>query len=315
MAEPGASNAHSAPAPTERALMSAAPIIPANRYILPRGSYRFFPMLGGDEHHPRVWVWPPYLDSSSAPWLGVLRELYTQPAMFPASLSPEAGLMLFSLVRNLRPRLVVEVGTYLGVSTIWMAAGLEAAGVDPPSTRGASNRHKATASDSQMTGHVHNQAPADDMLSPIIHCFDNFDPMPPGPWRDAGVEQDRDRLVLEALARAGLGHRAALHKGDSSTQITAARDSLRAAGGVDFALIDGDHSEDGALKDLWAIEPVLNTGGYLLLHDIYPEQCGGHAGPRHIIEQVRQVAQGVYECCELYTAPLNYGMALLRRIG
>ena len=71
----------------------------------------------------------------------------------------------------------------------------------------------------------------------------------------------------------------------------------------------------GVLEDLWAIEPILNTGGYICLHDTFPEQCGDHAGPRHILDHLREVAQGAYELCELYTAPLNYGMALLRCIG
>jgi hypothetical protein len=66
---------------------------------------------------------------------------------------------------------------------------------------------------------------------------------------------------------------------------------------------------------LWAIEPVLNTGGCILVHDTFPEQCGGHEGPRHLIDHIHTKAQGLYEVCELYTAPLNYGMALLRRVG
>ena len=36
---------------------------------------------------------------------------------------------------------------------------------------------------------------------------------------------------------------------------------------------------------------------------------------RRVAPSGRPVAQGLYELCELYTAPLNYGMALLRRIG
>ena len=69
------------------------------------------------------------------------------------------------------------------------------------------------------------------------------------------------------------------------------------------------------LQDLRAVEPVLNTGGYIALHDTFPEQCGDHMGPRHILDHLTSEAQGLYEVCELYTAPLNYGMALLRRIG
>jgi predicted O-methyltransferase YrrM len=289
----------------QSALSSAAPAIPANRYTLPRRSLRFFPQLRREEDHPRSWVFPPYLDNPGVPWLMTLKDLYTSPATFPASLSPDAGLMLFGLVRNLRPRTLVEVGTFLGVSTLWMAAALEAAETDPPMVPG--NRPGPTPTDGEMS--------ATDSPSAVIHCFDDFGPMPPGPWRETWIDQQRDELVRESLKRAGLPGRAILHKGDSSSNIIAARADLAGRGGVDFALIDGDHSEEGAIRDLHAIEPVLNTGGYIVLHDTFPEQCGNHEGPRVIIDRIHRLAAGVYECCELYTAPLNYGMALLRRIG
>ena len=72
------------------------------------------------------------------------------PIVFPASLSPEAGLMLHSLIRNLRPRVIVEVGTFCSVSTHWMAAALH-----------------------EMGGNG------------VIHAFDDFGPIYKGPWRDA----------------------------------------------------------------------------------------------------------------------------------
>jgi cephalosporin hydroxylase len=230
---------------------------------------------------------------------------------FPASISPEAGLMLFSLVRNIRPRVVVEVGTFIGVSTLWIAAALEEAAADPGRAPGP--------------------------VQGVIHCFDDLGPMAKGPWREAEMTGRREPVVAESIRRAGLSHRVVLHPGDSSTEIRKFRDQLRgtvdpfasawgqpfvgraagdaAVGGVDLALIDGDHTVDGVLQDLWAVEPVINPGGYILLHDTFPEQCGDHQGPRHILDHIAGVAQGVYEVCELYTAPLNYGMALLRRVG
>jgi len=287
------------------------PPIPLNRAPFPRDLFRFFPKLEDTADHPTAWAFPPYLDAQNCRWLGVLKELYSTPMAFPASISPEAGLMLFSLVRNLRPRVVVEVGTFIGISTIWVAAALEESAADPGRAPGPTQG--------------------------IIHAFDDLGPMGKGPWRDAEFTQSRQPVVQESLDRAGLAHRVVLHPGDSSIQIRAFRDQLRgqlnalsapwgkpfvgtaggtgAIGGVDLALIDGNHSVEGVLQDLWAVEPVLNTGGYILLHDTFPEQCGDHLGPRHILDNIKSVAQGLYEVCELYTAPLNYGMALLRRIG
>ncbi len=278
-----------------------------HRTPLHRSRFRFYPLLRSIEHHPKAWQFPEYLDAS-IPWVRTLKDLYASPLAFPASMSPEAGLFLHALVRNIRPRTVIEIGTFLGVSTIWMASALEAARNDPP--------HAPTAPD-QLHG--------------LIHCFDDFTPIPPGPWRDAAMpDRPRDQIVGEHLARAGLAHRVRLYPGNSSERVKAMATELKWRGGaplpsdtkpsehtagIDLALIDGDHSMPGALQDLWAVEPLLNTGGYIVLHDIYPEQCGDHAGPRHIIDHVRSVAHGVYEVCEVYTAPLNYGMAVLRRVG
>jgi predicted O-methyltransferase YrrM len=269
-----------------------------------RSRFRFYPKLQSLDHHPKAWNFPAYLDAS-IPWVRTLKDLYASPLTFPASMSPEAGLFLHALVRNTRPRTLIEIGTFLGVSTIWMASALEAAANDPP---------HAPTSPGQLHG--------------LIHCFDDFTPIPPGPWRDEKMpDRPRDQIVMEHLARAALAHRAKLHPGNSSQTIKAHAAELRApaptnaatpaphTAGIDFALIDGDHATPGALEDLWAVEPLLNTGGYIVLHDIYPEQCGDHQGPRHIIDHILSVAHGLYELCEVYTAPLNYGMAVLRRVG
>ncbi len=274
----------------------------------PRSELIAYPHLQRVQDHPTAWTFPAYLDPSE-PWVAMLRELYHSPLAFPASLSPAMGLLLHSLVRNARPRVVVEVGTFLGVSTIWMASALEAGASDPP--------HLA-----MPPGHMHG----------FIHCFDDFGPIPPGPWRDATLDRPRDEIVRGHLQRAGLGHRIATYPGNSSERLKVEIErglfdgpmrqpdssggvASSARLGVDFAFIDGDHSVRGAVADFQAVEPVLNLGGYVVLHDTYPEQCGDHEGPRHIIDHIRDVGRGLYELCELYTAPLNYGMAVLRRIG
>src|SRR3954467_10016563 len=118
--------AASTPRPDAAPQRPPAPAIPANRHILPRSAHRFFPTLADHDQHPRRWEFQAFLDAS-VPWVGALRDLYAWPLSFPASISPEAGLLLHSLVRNIRPRMVVEVGSFIGASTIWMASALEAA--------------------------------------------------------------------------------------------------------------------------------------------------------------------------------------------
>lgn len=217
------------------------------------------------------------------PWIGALAELYARAISWPASISPQAGLLLYGLVVNARPRTIIETGTFAGISTIWMAAALRSL-----------------------------PDPGDE---PRIHCFDYFDAVP---WVDSGALRaagapDQRAMVTAALDRAGLGDLVELHPGDSSKQLGKCEGMLSGRG-VQLAFIDGDHTEAGATRDFRAAERVLDTGGYVVLHDIFPDQCG-HRGPRYLIDHLRVIARGRYQVCELCTAPLNYGMAVLRRIG
>jgi len=259
---------------------SATPSTPEGR--LPRDQLAHFPMLTGE--HPTRWDFPAYLRNEKCAWLSALGELYENPICFPASLSPEAGLLLHALVRNLCPRLIVEIGSFVSVSTHWMAGALAENGVEATEFG-------------------------------RIHCFDLFAPIRRGPWRDVEMTKGVKEFVEERLERAGLSEYVRLHKGDSSSGVRGLHDELAGAGGVDLAFIDGDHGVKGACTDLAAVEPVLNTGGYVVLHDVFPEQCGGHDGPRHILDNLGKVAGGVYEQIELYLGPLNYGLGLLRRVG
>lgn len=251
------------------------PPIPRNRYQLPRETLRHFPSerIGSGA---TSWAFPSHLDNPACDWLRTLRDLYAMPINFPAALSPQAGLLLHALILNVRPRVAVEVGTYLGISTIWMAAAL---------AEGA-----------------------------ILNSFDDFTPIEKGPWRDAELPEGRLELVARSIAQAGLADRVLLHKGNSSFAIRGHAAELRARGGVDLAFLDGDHGRFGLLHDFHAVEPVLNTGGYVILHDVFPEICD-HEGPRHLLDHLHAHAQGLYEHCELYLSPLNYGLAVARRIG
>lgn len=250
----------------------------AGRAPLPRERLQHFPRLTGD--HPTRWIFPDYLDNPNSRWLQCLKEMYSMPITFPASLAPEAGLLLHAFIRNFRPRVVVEVGSFLSVSTHWIASALQANGDGG-----------------------------------VVHCFDDFGPIHKGPWRDAEMLSGRLDWVKDRLSRAGLLDLVRFHPGDSSTNIRASQDELARAGRVQFAYIDGDHTVPGVTADFQAVEPVLDTGGYVMLHDTFPEQCGDHQGPRHVLDHINSLGKGLYESCELYSSPLNYGLALLRRIG
>ena len=264
--------------------LSDGPPLPRHRYAIARADLQHFP-VGSIEHHPTRWHFPDYLDNPRVPWLGTLKGIYDTPISFPASLSPEAGLLLHALVRNLRPRVALEIGTFMGVSTIWIASAL-----------------------------IENRSSGPGTLAGVLHSFDDFGPIQKGPWRDQELTENRLDLVRRRLTEAGVAEVVTLHKGDSSTGVARTRERLMDLGGVQLAFIDGDHSFQGVCKDLWAVEPVLSTGGHVILHDTFPEQCACD-GPRQLIDRIQSVATGLYEVCELYLGGWNYGMAVLRRIG
>jgi predicted O-methyltransferase YrrM len=246
----------------------------ANRGRRRRAALQFFPKLHTPAH-PRSWTFPQYLDNPACPWLGVLKDLYSRPFAFPASLSPEAGLLVHALVRNIRPTRVIETGSFVGISTIWIAAALLENGDGGE-----------------------------------LHYFDRFEPMETGPWRPEVLDGDRRAFVQDQLRRAGLDEFVHLHAGDSPDQIRKAAERI---GRTEFVFLDADHSVEGVARDLRAAEPLIPTGGHILLHDVYPEHCNNH-GPRFAADHANRIGAGRYQHCDLYLAPVNYGLALLRRV-
>jgi predicted O-methyltransferase YrrM len=68
-------------------------------------------------------------------------------------------------------------------------------------------------------------------------------------------------------AWSGVAHRATLLQGSSPDILAEAR---RAAGGpFDLALIDGDHSHAGVVRDVMGVMDVLADGGHMLMHDAH----------------------------------------------
>lgn len=225
------------------------------------------------------WVedFPAWLNPSE-PWIQSLRALYELPQTFPGSISPQAGLLLHSLVLNLAPRTVVETGTYLSVSTHWIAAALRSLGDDAR-----------------------------------LWCFDTFDSLE---WTHPGSlaalhTPSQLAFVESALARAGLRDLVTLTAGDSSAGIASCT-TLRERG-VQLAFLDGDHTPAGVTRDFRSVEPLLDLGGCIVLHDTNP--ASGHDGPRYVLDNLAAVASGRYEKVELCTMPLDFGLAVLRRVG
>jgi predicted O-methyltransferase YrrM len=230
------------------------------------------------------WPFPPHLDNPACRWLGALKHVYSLGITFPASLSPEAGQLLHALALNSRPRVVVETGVFLGISTIWLAAALELAGGEG-----------------------------------VVHCVDDFRPIRKGKWRAEEMLDGREAVFRKHIAMAGLERRVIVHVGESAAGVASVAEKIGRGrggkpGGVQFAFLDADHSIEGVRREFSALEPALDTGGYVVLHDTYPE-ISRWKGPRQLMDEVNGFAAGTYECMDLYLAPTNFGLGVMRRVG
>jgi predicted O-methyltransferase YrrM len=91
-----------------------------------------------------------------------------------------------------------------------------------------------------------------------------------------------------------IAHRATLFQGPSPDVLPQASQTV--GGKFDFALIDGDHSTEGVIRDIRGTLPHLENQAYLLLHDAH------NADVIEGIDQcVRDPANGLTDCGLLST--------------
>lgn len=64
------------------------------------------------------------LDRLQEPWTDALRDLYAIPVAYPASLPPSQGLQLRTLALERKVRRCIEVGCFIGVSSLWIASAI-----------------------------------------------------------------------------------------------------------------------------------------------------------------------------------------------
>ena len=91
------------------------------RALLPE----FFDAFFEGRHYRIRYRLPSWLAGSEEPWCRVLRTVYEESVSRPTSLSPQQGEFLRSLVVNANPKHVVEIGSFIGVSTLWIASALK----------------------------------------------------------------------------------------------------------------------------------------------------------------------------------------------
>lgn len=240
-------------------------------------SLEFFP-AGTTDWMPKPgdrWVVPDYLRETKSRWAKALVKLYEHPMSFPGCISPDAGNILRALVINIAPRNVMEIGSYLGASTIWISSAL-----------------------------------ADTGKSGRLHSIDLFNAHKDSPWSPGESVDHPFEFVQKQLRKCRLDNFVELHKGKSA--FVSPRIAKELDGGLEFIFIDGDHSIEGFMADFDALEPFVSTGGYILLHDVFPQHCDSD-GPAFLLSS-ENFPREHFELCHVYTAPLNFGFCLLRKI-
>ncbi len=219
---------------------------------------------------------PAHLREADLPWAKTLVAMYADEVAFPTSLSPTQGDFLRSLVANVAPRRVVEIGSFIGISSVWMAQGLE-----------------------QLGGEG------------VVHGVDLFDPVrPEPPYRSRGSLDDPLGFAEQAASSAGLAHRIRFHRMESREMARRLPELVGIP--IDFLVLDGDHTVRGALDDFLLYAAQLAVGGYVVLHDVNPG-VSGWDGPRHLLDHVIGPSS-LYSAVEIATTPRNYGLAVVRRV-
>lgn len=224
----------------------------------------------------RYYKIPEFLEKCSSPWAVTLVKMYQEKFAFPASLSPEQGNLLKTLVSNIAPKNVVEIGCFIGVSTIWLAAGLEQIG-----------------------------------SSATIHSIDLFNDIMPAPPMMGGYLNNPLDYAQKSVEAAQFSDRVKFYKNNSIEVGEKAHEILNEP--IDFIYIDGDHSIEGCYKDFILFYPHVSVGGYIVLHDIYPEFCSWD-GPRYVIDKFIKNSPH-FELLEIKTSPRNYGIAVIRKLS
>jgi predicted O-methyltransferase YrrM len=185
------------------------------------------------------------------------------------------GLRLFDLARehsSLGP--VLEIGSYCGKSTVYLGAGVRAAGGVLVSI----DHHRGN--EEQQPGWEYHDP---ELVDPAVGVMDSL------PY------------LRRTLREAGL---------EDTTIVVAARSSVVARfwnTPLSMVLIDGGHTHDAAETDYESWSPKVAPGGILAIHDLFDDPADGGQAPIQIYR--RALKSGEFE--EL---PRTKTLGVLRKI-
>lgn len=203
-------------------------------------------------------------------------QLPIAPESIKGFLHPDEGARLFALAAEAARRgPCLEVGSYCGKSTLYLGSACREAG----QVLFAVDHHRG--SEEHQPGEEYHDP---DLLDGSSGRMDSF------------------RAFRDTLARAGLE--------DSVVPLVASSALAGRHWHTPLALvfIDGGHSLEAALTDYRTWAPHVMPGGFLAIHDIFPDPADGGQAPYEIYRLA--LASGLF-----VEEPMTRTLGVLRRVG
>ena len=188
------------------------------------------------------------------------------------------GFLYYGLVRTLRPRHVVVIGSGFGFSVVCLALAMKDNGVGRLS-----------------------------FVDPSYSLLRN------GPLQTIGgtAQWDEPRKVRDHFARFGVEHIVTHYRQTSEDFF---KDwPTHGLPPLDIGFIDGNHSFEAAHHDFSAAVQVSHANTYLLLHDtnLYLRELIRHAGVKRLVKAIARRPEDF----EVIDFPFSSGVALVRVRG
>jgi predicted O-methyltransferase YrrM len=185
------------------------------------------------------------------------------------------GFLYYGLVRSLRPRHVLVIGSGFGFSVACLGLGLK-----------------------------------DNRAGQLTFVDPSFSVLKQGPLQTVGgtAQWDDPQQVKVRFARFGLDEIVSHHK-LSSADFFQRYDQFKLAP-IDLAFIDGNHAYEHVRRDFINVLRTGRKNCYILLHDsnIYLRKMVRHAGVKRWLKQISQHK----ELFEFVDFPFSSGVALVR---
>lgn len=146
-----------------------------------------------------------------------------------AGVNPGDRRALYYLIRHLKPKTVLEIGTHVGASTVHIVAALR------------------------------KQPGIGSFRVDTVDIYDVNDPIV-GPW----VTRHSTHPPAELMRALGCDAAVTFHAKDSLDYMSVCTRKF------DLIFLDGDHAAARVYREVPAALKLLNPGGYILLHDYFP---------------------------------------------